>query len=156
MAADPPAVPSPAPTALDFNKELLCGECGALIVANAAALLAAHFTPRPTIISATAVVGTLVGGSFFWLAVRLYDRSRRVGYARKEMTSDIGYFTPAAISLGLVVYDPSLYATSQYLLRRDSPVAWAVTAGQGIAFGLFLAAMNVYRVFLRRICGKRL
>jgi hypothetical protein len=144
------------PSWLDFNKELVCGECGALVVANGAAWLVARFTPSPSWISGTAVVGTLAGGSLFWLAVRIYDRTRGRTYAKGEMASDLGYFTPAAIGLGLTVYDPSLYATSRYLLRQDAGVLWAVTAGQGVAFGLFATAMNLYRLVLCRFSGKRL
>jgi len=148
--------PPREPSWLDFNKELICGECGALVVANGAAWLVARFTPNPSWISGTAVVGTLAGGSLFWMAARVYDRTRGRSYPRREIASDLGYFTPAAIGLGLTVYDPSLYATSRYLLRQDTGVLWAVTAGQGVAFSLFAAAMNVYRVVLRRCGGKRL
>jgi hypothetical protein len=127
-----------------------------LLLANLAAGVVARFTRSSAWISGTAVVATLAGGSLFWLGVRVYDRSRGRTYARREMTSDIGYFTPAAIGLGLTVYDPSLFATSRYLLRQDTAVVWAVTAGQGVAFTLFAAAMNLYRLILRRISGKRL
>jgi hypothetical protein len=144
------------PSWFDFNKELVCGECGALVAANGSAWLAARFTPSPSWISGTAVVGTLAGGSLFWLAARIYDRSRGRRYAKGELASDLGYFTPAAIGLGLAVYDPLLYATSRYLLCQDARVLWAVTAGQGVAFSWFAAAMNLYRLGLRRFSGTRL
>ena len=54
-------MPAPAST-LDFNRELLFGEVGALLAANPVASLVARFTSNPGVISGAAVAGTLAGG----------------------------------------------------------------------------------------------
>jgi hypothetical protein len=143
-------------TTLDFNREILFGECGALLLAELAAAAAAHFTRSPAVISSCAVAGTLLGGGLFWLAARVFDAVREKRFGARALASDIGYFTPAAVILGLVVYDPSIYLTSHHLLNQGGRVARSVLAGQLVAFGLFLLGMNAYRLLLLRFRGKRL
>lgn len=141
---------------LDFNREILFGECGALLAANPTATVVSHFTRNTAVISSSAVAGTLIGGATFWLAARVYDKVREKRFDAKSLASDIGYFTPAAVILGFLVYDPSIYFTSHHLLREGDRVEYSVIVGQAVAFGLFLLCMNAYRLLLLRIRGKSL
>jgi len=143
-------------TTLDFNREILFGECGALLLAGPSASAVAHFTRNAAIISSSAVAGTLIGGALFWLAARIYDTVREKRFDAKTLASDIGYFTPAAVILGFLVYDPSIYLTSHYLLKQGDRVGRSVIAGQVVAFALFLSCMNIYRMLLLKLKGKRL
>jgi len=140
----------------DFNREILVGECGALIAANPTAILASHFTKSAAVISSSAVAGTLVGGATFWLAARVYDRLKARRLDAKSLASDIGYFTPAAVIFGFLVYDPSIYFTSHHLLGEGDRVVYSVIVGQALAFVFFLLCMNVYRLLLLRVRGKSL
>ncbi len=141
---------------LDFNREILFGECGALLMANPAALAASKFTHSSEAISWAAVGGTLAGGALFWLAARVYDAVREKRFDARVLMSDIGYFTPVAVALGFLVYDPSIYLTSHYLLNQGEQVGHSVIVGQVVAFSLFLACMNLYRLVLLRLRGKSL
>jgi hypothetical protein len=141
---------------LDFNREILIGECGALLAANPTATLVSQFTRNASVISFSAVAGTLLGGSLFWLAARVYDMVKRKHFDAKALASDVGYFTPAAVMLGFLVYDPSIYFTSHHLLREGDRVEYSVIVGQVAAFTLFLGCMNIYRLLLLRIRGKSL
>lgn len=140
----------------NFNKELLFGECGAFIFANGATLILSHFTHNNKIISGGAVVSTLIGGGLFWLIMRIYDRMRDTNFKAKEITSDIGYFTPAALIVGTFVYDPILYFVSNYLLRNANAVELSVITGQIIAFSCFLFCMNIYRILLIKFKVRKL
>jgi hypothetical protein len=139
-----------------FNRELLFGECGALMMASPAASIVSHYTTSTRAISFAAVAGTLAGGALFWLAARIYDSTRNRHLDTKVLASDIGYFTPAAIILGFLIYDPSIYLASHHLLVGGDSVMPSVLIGQGIAFLLFVLCMNIYRILLMRICGKSL
>lgn len=143
-------------TALNFNKEIIFGECGSLLAAYLSAFAAAHFTRRPSLISGAVVAGTLVGGTLFWTTARILHRRAASGLSLGALASDISYFTPAAIVLGFVLYDPAIFLGTRFLLMRDQPVALAVALGQAFAFALFLAGMNAYRVILATTRGKRL
>jgi hypothetical protein len=141
---------------LVFNRELMFGECGALLLANPTASVVSRYTRSADVISYAAVAGTLAGGALFWLAARIYDSTRGKRLDKKVLASDIGYFTPAAIILGFLVYDPSIYLATHHLLRDGDSVVPSVFIGQAIAFLLFLICMNAYRILLLRIRGKML
>jgi hypothetical protein len=142
--------------ALNFNREIVCGECGSLLAAYAAAYSAAHFTRQATIISGSVVGGTLAGGTLFWLAARIANQRNGGRWSARVLANDIGYFTPAAVILGFLVYDPVIFLVSRGLLLHGAGVAFAVIAAQAAAFALFLASMNLYRIILERVRGKRL
>jgi hypothetical protein len=141
---------------LHFNRELLIGECGALLLTNVTAPVAALYTRNAAVISSAAVAGTLAGGGLGWLAARIYDQYRAETLTAKGLASDLGYFTPAAIVLGLCIYDPVIYLTAHALLGRGTGVALAVGTGQLLAFSLFLLCLNLYRLALLRWRGKSL
>jgi hypothetical protein len=146
----------PKQSTLNFNREILVGECGALLMASPASVIVSHFTRNASVISSSAVAGTLVGGALFWLLARIYDKVRERSLNARGLASDIGYFAPAAVVLGLLVYDPSIYFTSRHLLNLGGKVGDSVLAGQFVAFALFLLFMNIYRLLLLRIRGKSL
>ena len=105
------------PSTFNFNKEILFGEVGAFIFANITAPTVANYTQNSKLISVSAVIATLCGGAFFWLATRIYHRKKNDDLKASEIRSDIHYFTPAAIIFGLLVYNPAIYFFSNYLLN---------------------------------------
>lgn len=141
---------------LNFNKEIIFGECGAFVGANVVALLSSKFISNPMVISIMAVAGTLIGGALFWLGARIYDKNKIGKFKKESLASDIYYFTPAALLFSLIIYDPILYFVSNTLLNQSVSVESSVITGQLIAFCLFLLAMNIYRVILFKIQGKQL
>jgi hypothetical protein len=149
------ARPKP-PSFLEFNKEILFGECGAFLLAYGAAFLAADFTHNAAIISGSVVVGTLLGGTVFWLAARIFHKLSGNRWSPGSLVTDIGYFTPAALTLGFLVYDPAIYFASHYFLVHSAGVGHSVLFAQLIAFTLFLASMNCYRAILMRSGLRRL
>jgi hypothetical protein len=148
-------MPATAST-LDFNRELIFGEVGALLAANPVASLVARFTSSPGVISGAAVAGTLAGGGLFWLGARIYDQCRDRDLDHRALAADIAYFTPAALVFGFAVYDPAIFLTSRHLLRGGDRVFPAVLLAQAVAFVLFLGCMNLYRLLLLRLVGRRL
>jgi hypothetical protein len=139
-----------------FNREIIIGECGALVVATVTAPVASHYTRNPAVISSAAVAATLVGGGLSWLAARIYDQIQAHTFAAKTLAGDLGYFTPAAILFGFGVYDPTIYLIAHALLERGAGVSAAVATGQIVAFGLFLLCLNLYRIALLKLRGRSL
>jgi len=133
---------------VNFNKEILCGEIGALVSAPLGALIASLFTINSSYISAVAVLSSLAGASLFWILMRTYDEKHMHVFTMQHLATDIGYFTPGAFVLAVAVYYPSLFLMSRHLLTQDYRVVSSVILSQAIAFTLYLVAMNVYRYLL--------
>ena len=141
---------------IDFNKEILIGEIGALIGIPIFSYITSLFTKNSTIISSSAVVGALVGAAVFWLSMRIYDEKKRGEYSVKNIVNDVAYFTPVAFVLSMIVYQPILFFVSYYLLNQGSSVLYSVIISQIIAFIFFLVGINIYRSLLLKYFGKRL
>jgi hypothetical protein len=140
--------------AWDFNREMIFGELGAFVGANLAAVLVSHFTRDAAAVSFSAIPGTVIGGSAFWLSARIYDQVTGGRFKPRGLAGDIACFTPAAFVLSVLAYDPAIYLISHELLRRGNPVSASILAGQLVAFALFLLGMNAYRAMLFRATGK--
>lgn len=141
---------------LKFNQEIVFGEIGSLGMAYVAAYTAQAFHARPVVISAAIVVGTLVGGTLLWLALRIHHRKQEKRFSVGGLASDISYFTPAALILGFTVYDPAIFFASHHLLVGGAGIGHSVIFAQLFAFTLFLGCMNAYRAVLLKTKGKRL
>jgi len=135
---------------LDFNKEILFGEIGALIGAPFISFLVSRFTKTIALISASAVIGALIGGSVFWLFMRIYDEEKKHIFSMHHLEKDILYFTPAAFLSGLLVYQPILFFLSDYFLSKGEIVVLSVLASQVLAFSFFLTLMNIYRKIVNK------
>jgi hypothetical protein len=60
----------------------------------------------------------LIAGALNWLTTRIYDQRKYAQLSARSMAPDLGYFTPAAIVLSILVYNPVLYFPSEHLLER--------------------------------------
>ena len=105
-------------------------EIGSVLGAYAAALTTARLTRRFVVIAAALIPGTLLGGTIFWLAARIAHQRQRRNWSVRGLAHDIGYFTPAAATLGFVVYDPAIFFASHFLLVRGAGVVLSVAGGE--------------------------
>jgi len=141
---------------VDFNKQLLGGEIGALAGTPLFPLVIARFTRDPALLSFAAVVGGLLAGSAVWLVVKVRDEHWNGKATIRSLAGQVAWFTPAAFLLGVLVYQPTLFLLGRHLIRRGNPLVVAVLASQALAFALFLAAMNLYRLVLHRTGAARI
>ena len=133
---------------IDFNKEILFGELGAVLSAPAMAYITSLLTQNTRTISALAVIGSIVGASLFWILMKIHDEKVRHIFSGRHLVKDIEYFTPAAFLCTLLFYYPTLFLFSRHLLTQDYKVVSSVIISQIAAFILFLAALNAYRYVL--------
>jgi hypothetical protein len=141
---------------IDFNKQILVGELGAPIGTPLAPWIAARYTTEPVNLSIAAMVGAWFGGSVFWLGMRILDERRRGGVSVRRLAGHIAYFTPAALVAGWTVYQPLLFFTMHRMVTAGQSVVWSAFAAQAVAFGSFLALLNVYRLLLAQGTGREL
>lgn len=143
-----------AKNTLNFNKELIFGEMGALIGAPLTSYLVSRFTSTIKFISFSAVLGGIIGGIIFWLFMRVYDKKIDKKFSIKNLAEDIIYFTPVAFLISLLMYYPILFFSSEYFLEDQHKILFSVIFAQLIAFSIFLIMMNIYRYFLAKIYKK--
>ncbi|MEK6823551.1 MAG: hypothetical protein AABY06_00815 [Nanoarchaeota archaeon] len=139
---------------INFNKEIIFGEIGALIGAPLSAYIISEFTSNVKYIAFSAVLGGIIGGALFWLSIRSYDKKIEKKFSVKNLAEDIIYFTPIAFLVSLFIYYPILFFYSEYLINDQHKILYSVMFSQLIAFSLFLIMMNIYRYFLAKIYKK--
>lgn len=144
------------PYIFDFNKEIIFGEVGAIIGAPALGCISSQVTNSPSLISTSAVIGSVLGAALFWFSMRVYDKKRRGQLSKRGFIEDIVYFTPVAFVLALLLYYPSLFLVSKYLIKHHNAVIFSVLFSQFIAFFFFIISINLYNYFLFKLVGKRL
>jgi len=140
----------------NFNKQILAGEAGAWVSAPLIAWIVSRFTGVAATISAYAVIGSIIGGSGVWLAMRVHDRKAQHAYSFKNLATDVAYFTPVAFIFTALVYYPVLFFLSEKLILGDHYIIVSVLVSQFIAFSLFFMLLNAYRYFLKKFTGKAL
>jgi len=139
---------------IDYNKQLFFGEIGALAGTPVFPFVTSRLTRDPSIISFSAVTGALVGGSVFWLVVKVYDERRHGGHSWRHLAGQVAWFSPAALLISLLVYQPTLFLAARALIVGGTLVVLAALASQLLAFALYLAAMNIYRLALHQMTGR--
>lgn len=143
-----------AKNTINFNKEIIFGEIGALIGAPLISYLVSRFTSTIGFISLSAVLGGILGGAIFWLSMRIYDKKIDKKFSVKALVEDIIYFTPMAFLISLLMYYPILFFSSEHLLENKHKILYSVIFAQLLAFSIFLVMMNLYRYFLAKVYKK--
>ncbi len=131
----------------EFNKEILFGELGAIIGTQTFGYISSKLTNFENVISFFVVLGAIIFASLFWLFLRYYHKQKK-GYGVKEIIKDTFYFTPVSAILTILLYYPTLFLITKYLLINKLNVHFSAIIAQTIAFFLFLLGINVYRKFL--------
>jgi hypothetical protein len=140
----------------DFNKQILFGEIGSVCGAPLFGWIASQMELSTTLISASAVIGSLVGGAVFWITTRVTDEKIKQRFSIKKFFSDILAFTPVAFIISFLTYQPVLFFLSSYLLGLKVPVLLAVVGAQVVAFLSFAIVINIYRYLLAKFAKKAL
>jgi uncharacterized membrane protein YeaQ/YmgE (transglycosylase-associated protein family) len=141
---------------INFNKEILFGEVGAIVGTQLGGLISSNITNSSTTIAYSVVFGALVGASLFWLIMRIYDKSKKEKYSREKFIFDLKYFTPASAFFTFMCYYPTLFLITKYLLEHQIMVTFSAIFSQFVAFSFFLLGINTYRYVLIKVFNKEL
>lgn len=140
----------------NFNKELLIGEVGTLMGIQFINFLSSIFSFPIKLIPHFVVLGAIIGGSLFWLAARIYDKSKQGKYSEKKFLYDIKYFTPVSAFFTFAFYYPALFFSTRYFLTHHRQLEFSTIISQIIAFGLFMIGINLYRFLFLKVFKKDL
>lgn len=139
---------------INFNKEILFGELGAIVGIQIFGNLFYRLDVPSDLLSYLIVLGAIIGASLFWFAMRLYDKTRKQKYPEKSIIEDISYFAPGSFILTVIFYYPTLFFVTKYLIEKNKLIEYITTIPQIIAFILFLITINIYRKMIIKYYNK--
>lgn len=141
---------------LDFNKEILIGEVGALIGASFLGFIGSLISRAPNFVSISTLIGSIFGGSTSMLITKVHDEKKYKTFSKKKLVRDISLYTPAAFLIaGLVAYPVLLFVTN-LLFVKDNVAPLSSFIGELAGFGAFLIVINIYRYSLSRLLKREL
>ena len=141
---------------MDFNKEILYGEVGAILGAAILSAIISHFSSSRVTIAQFAVVGSIVGGGSLFIFKKIKNKIRRGEPILRSIIQDLIYFTPAATPIAVFISYPFLYYLMKFFVKNqwDTFVAGAVSELAG--FVIFISCINFYRLGLIKLFHKNL
>lgn len=134
---------------IDFNKEILLGEIGALVGAVLLGLVAFFIHKNPNIVSILTLIGSIAGGSASWWIARVHDEKKRHEFSIKKLGRDISLYTPVAFLIALLISYPTIFWVTHAISTKIRFDFIGSLAGELSGFALFLIVMNGYRYILR-------
>jgi hypothetical protein len=141
---------------INFNKEILFGEIGAIFGIQIVNYTFNKMNYSVNLLSYMVVIGAIIGASLFWFCMRFYDKTRKKKYPEKDIVEDISYLVPASFILTSILYYPTLFLITKYLIEQNKMIEYVATIPQIIAFCLYLISINIYRYILKKYYHKTL
>ncbi len=142
--------------ALNFNKEILFGELGAIAGAQVFGYISSESGSHHSLTTILVVAGAMVGSAIFYLISRFYHQKKTKVFSIKKFRTDLLFFTPVALTLTIGIYYPSLYLFEKYFLENIHAVIFSTFLAQTLAFVFFLAGINIYRIILIKSFKRKL
>ncbi len=141
---------------IDFNKEIMFGEIGALTGSALLSYLASLIFWSENTVSAFAVVGSILGSTTLFLLTKIHDKKKRKELSFKNVFNDLKYYTPAAATLRILFGYTLLYFSTRFIIRTGIPALYAGALGEFFSFLIFLLLINIYRLILFKVFKKRI
>ncbi len=141
---------------INFNKEILSGELGAILGAQAIGLIIKDMNLSETSISFLVVLGAILGSAVFYLPLRIFHQKKKDDFSVSNFSKGIILYSLAAILLTVIVYYPTLFFLEKYLLKYIKEVNLSILLAQTIAFLMFLLFINIYRFILKKYFNKEI
>ncbi len=142
--------------AVDFNKEILIGEIGALVGAPLFGVIGSLIMSRPNVISTFTVAGSMIGGFVSWFAARVYDEKKEKEFSAKQLARKISLYTPVAMIISILIGYPVVFLVTHALSVREHITVFSSLMGELSGFVIFLVLINVYRYLLLKHFNKML
>ena len=139
---------------VDFNKEILIGEAGALLGAPIFGFLSSLISRSPNFVSFSTLLGSIIGASSSWLIARVQDEKKRGKLSRKKIAKDLSLYTPIAFLIALLAAYPTVVLVTHSLFIRERISYLSSFVGELCGFVVFLILINAYRYLLSHKMNK--
>lgn len=133
---------------IDFNKEILFGELGALLGAPVFGVLGSLMSHSPDFISLFTLFGSILGGSILWLTTKFHDEQKENRFSVKKFAYRISLFTPVAFTISILVTYPIIFFVTHALSSHHHVTFLSSLLGEAAGFSVFLILINTYRYVL--------
>lgn len=133
---------------LNFNKEILFGELGALLGAPLFGVIGSLMSRSPDFISLFTILGSILGGSILWLTAKFYDEKKENRFTVKKFAYRISIFTPVAFTISILVTYPIIFFVTHALSSHHHVTFLSSLSGEVAGFSVFLILINTYRYIL--------
>ncbi len=141
---------------IDFNKEILIGEIGAILGAPIFGFLGSLIFTNSKFISFATLFGSILGGSISWLVARIYDEKKSKRFSVGKFAREVTFFTPVAFLISISASYPTvLFVTNSVFLRSHISFLSSLV-GEICGFSIFLLLINSYRIVLGHYFNKKL
>ncbi len=141
---------------LDYNKEIIFGEIGALLGSALGGYLSFLISQNENIIPTFAVVGSFIGSSTLFLSTKIYDKKKRKELSFMNIFNDLKYYTPAAAIMRVLFGYSLLYFLTSLFVKMEVGAFYAGALGEFLSFLVFLVLINIYRLVLFHFFRKRI
>jgi uncharacterized membrane protein YeaQ/YmgE (transglycosylase-associated protein family) len=141
---------------IDFNKEVLIGEIGALVCAPLFGLIGSLIMGSPNFVSLATLIGSIFGGCVSMLIARIHDEKKYKRFSTRKLMRDISFYTPAAFLIAGLISYPILLIVTHTLFMIGHISYLSSFIGELSGFVVFLILINVYRYALSRLLNKEL
>ena len=139
---------------IDFNKEILIGEIGALVGAPLLGFIGSLISRNPNFVSLATLIGSMLGGCISWLSARIYDEKRYEKFSVGKFAKDVSFYTPVAFLISLLVSYPIVVLVTHSLFIKEHVSYLSSFLGELSGFAVFLILINAYRFILSRSLKK--
>lgn|GEM_PF-987414 len=139
---------------LDFNKEIISGEIGALLGSSLGSYLSSLIL-NESLVPAFAVAGSILGSTLLFLSTKIYNKKKRKELSFRNIFNDLKYYTPAAATLRISAGYPLLYLFTKYFVSIGVSALYSGALGEFFSFLIFLFLINIYRIVLFRFFKRK-
>lgn len=141
---------------IDFNKEIIIGEAGAIIGAVLVGFLGSLILRNGRFVSFATLFGSILGSSIFWLCARFYDEKRHSKFSVGKFARDITLFTPVAFLIAVSFSYPIILIVTNLIFQKYHIAFLSSFIGEASGFAVFLILINTYRIILEHYFNKKL
>lgn len=141
---------------LDFNREVISGEIGALLGSAFGSYLSFFISGNEKLIPSFSVVGSMLGSTTLYLSAKIYNKIKRKEFSFRNLVHDLIYYTPVAAPLRIFIGYPLLYFFTRYFVRNGIGAFYSGALGEFLSFLAFLLMINIYRLILAGVFKRRI
>jgi len=141
---------------VDFNKEIISGEIGAILGAALGGFVAVYIAHTRNTISFFVLLFSILSASTFFILTKIRNQKKEGIFSIKNIFKEIAYYSPVACLFGVFVGYPFLFLLTKHFLKVGFHPYSAGIISEFTVFLFFLFSINIYRFVLLRVFNREI